>query len=55
MNLSQHNSDVYGFDSTFEQDKEVHVRDAETETNFAARETSEKENQTVETKDIGVS
>lgn len=55
MNLSQHTTDVHGFDSTFEQDKQVLVRDAGTETTLTAGETSEKENQTVETKDVGVS
>jgi hypothetical protein len=33
----------------------VLVRDAGTETSFSAGETSEKENQTIETKDVGVS
>lgn len=55
MNLSQHTTNVFGFDSTFEQDKQVLVRDSSTETTSTAGETSESGNQTGEMKDIGVS
>lgn len=55
MNLSHHTGEVYGFDSTWEQDRQVLVRDAGTETSAVEVDTAISSNQTVETKEIGVS
>lgn len=55
MNLSQHNGEVYGFDSTWDEDRQVLVRDAGTETSIAQVEKADIAQQILETKDIGVS
>lgn len=57
MNLSHHTVEeaVYNFDSTWDQDKQVLVRDAGTESMENKIEISTKANQTAETKDVGVS
>lgn len=55
MNLSQHNGDVYGFDSTWDQDRQVLVRDAGTETSTNQVEKTDFSQQTLEKNDIGVS
>lgn len=55
MNLSNYSSEVVGFDSTFDKDKEVMVRDASTdvmESNLKFAETSTSTN---EKRDFAVS
>lgn len=56
FNLTEHSSDVVGWDSTWDTDKQVHVRDSSTETLENSVEVSEKNIGTSEqTKEIGVS
>lgn len=54
MNLSHTNGEVYGFDSTWDQDKQAHVCDKGTETTASQIETEEKNTQVKLTKEIGV-
>lgn len=56
FNLTEHSTDVVGWDSTWDSDKQVHVRDSSTETLENSVEITEKNIGTSEqTKEIGVS
>jgi hypothetical protein len=54
MNLSEYSSDVVGFESTWDSDKQVLVRDSGTSTMESQTEVSHKNVSTSETKEIGV-
>jgi hypothetical protein len=55
MSLSNHTSEVVGFDSTIDSDKQVYVQDKATSVMENNVETLEKSTSTKETKEIGVS
>lgn len=54
MNLSEYSSEVVGFDSTWDKDKQVLVRDAGTDVMQTGIELVNKFTSTVETSEIGV-
>ncbi|CRL01838.1 CLUMA_CG015176, isoform A [Clunio marinus] len=54
MNLSDYSSEVVGFDSTWDQDKQVLVKDAGTEAMESRLEVSDQSLSTVESKDVGI-
>lgn len=54
MNLSEKTSEVVGFDSTWDEDKEVFVKDTGTEVMENQLEVSDKNIGTKETKEMGV-
>lgn len=54
MNLSEHSSNVVGFDSTWDEDKQVHVKDAGTDALESRLEVHDKCFGS-ETRDVGVS
>lgn len=55
MNLSEFSSDVIGFDSTWDKDEQVLVRDAGTDAMEIKTEVSDISLSTSETAEIGVS
>lgn len=55
MNLSEYSSEVVGFDSTFDKDKEVMVRDAGTDAMEPDLKTSDSSTSTNDRKETGVS
>lgn len=55
MNLSLYSSDVVGFDSTWDEDKQVLVKDSGTDAMQSLLEVSDKSLSTFETKEVGVS
>lgn len=55
MNLSEFSSDVVGFDSTWDKDKQVLVRDAGTDAMETLLEATDKSSSTNEKSEIGVS
>lgn len=55
MNLSEYSTEVVGFDSTWDEDKQVLVKDAGTDAMESRLEVVDKSMSTVETKEIGVS
>lgn len=55
MNLSDFSSEVVGFDSTFDKDKEVMVRDAGTDAMESELKTSDSSTSTNDRKETGVS
>lgn len=54
MNLSEYSSEVVGFDSTWDVDKQVRVRDSGTDTMESRLEFSDKSTSTSEMKETGV-
>lgn len=54
MNLSEYSSEVVGFDSTWDQDKEVLVKDAATDVMSIGIQLLDKLTTTTETREIGV-
>lgn len=54
MNLSEYSSEVVGFDSTWDKDQQVLVKDAGTDVMENLVEYSEKSQSTNETAEIGV-
>lgn len=54
MNLSEYSSEVVGFDSTWDVDKQVLVRDSGTDAMESLLEVSDKSLSTSETKEVGV-
>lgn len=54
MNLSEHSSEVVGFDSTWDRDKQVLVKDAATDVMSIGIQLLDKLTSTNETKEIGV-
>lgn len=54
MNLSEYSSDVVGFDSTWDVDRQVLVKDSSTDAMESQMEVSDKSCSTIETKEIGV-
>ena len=54
MNLSEFSSEVVGFDSTWDEDRQVLVRDASTDVMDNKLKVSDKSITTKETKEIGV-
>lgn len=54
MNLSEYSSEVVGFDSTWDRDKQVLVKDAATDVMETGTEISDKFTSTKETNEIGV-
>lgn len=54
-NFSEHSGDVVGFDSTWEKDKQVQVRDSGTDAMESTLEFTDKSSFTQETSDIAVS
>lgn len=54
MNLSEYSSEVVGFDSTWDRDKQVLVKDASTDVIETGTEISDKFTSTNETNEIGV-
>lgn len=55
MSLSEYSTEVVGFDSTWDEDRQVLVRDAGTDAMESRLEVVDKSMSTVETKEIGVS